>query len=305
MRLKFVNGKQRELINSFRIENKLSWNKFCDLLNVKYGKIMPYFNESSLIDEELYKKLDKKGNYSKYILEKLEENWGKRKGGINSRGSTNKINLPEDSKELAEFYGIMLGDGNSYKRSFYNSRKNKSGTYSIKIVGDSVKDKDYLFNHVKPLIDNLFKIDSKLGKFNSSNAIFVQANGIELVNFLEGKGFKPGNKITNQLGIPEWIKKEENYLRSCLRGLYDTDGSVYKITNQNSHQICFTNYNLCLLNDVRASLIKLGINCSNISKHDVYITKKSELRKFLKLIGFSNNRHLSKVKMWKLDSPMV
>jgi intein/homing endonuclease len=305
MRLKFVKGKQRELINSFRIENKLSWNKLCKLLDIKYGRMMAYFNETSLIDEELYKTLDKNGKYSKYILEKLEENWGKRKGGVNSNGSTNKINFPEDSKELAEFYGIMLGDGNSYKRSFYNSREDKSGTYSIKIVGDSVKDKDYLFNHVKPLIDDLFDINSKLGKFNSSNAIFVQANGIKLVNFLESKGFKSGNKITNQLIIPEWIKKEDNYLVACLRGLYDTDGSVYKITNQNSYQICFTNYNLYLLKDVRDSLLRLGVNCSNISKHDVYITKKSELRKFLKLIGFSNNRHLSKVKMWKLDSPMV
>jgi intein/homing endonuclease len=305
MRLKFVKGKQRELINSFRIENKLSWNELCKLLSIKYGKIIAYFNETSFIDEELYKKLDKKGDYSKYILDKFEDNWGRKKGGVNSKGNINKINFPEDSKELAEFYGIMLGDGNSYKRSFYNSKKDKCGTYSIKIVGDSVKDKDYLFNHVKPLIDNLFVINSKLGKFNSSNAIFVQANGVQLVNFLENKGFKPGNKITNQLRIPEWITSKDNFLISCIRGLYDTDGSVYKITNQNSYQICFTNHNIPLLKDVRDSLLKLGINCSNISKYDVYITKKSELRKFLKLIGFSNHRHIDKINMWKLDSPMV
>jgi len=105
--------------------------------------------------------------------------------------------------------------------------------------------------------------------------------------------------------LSPFIFSNNNFLVSCLRGLYDTDGSVYKITNQNSHQICFTNYNLGLLKDVRDSLLRLGINCSNISKHDVYITKKSELRKFLKLIGFSNHRHIDKVNMWKLDSPMV
>lgn len=301
MRLRFVKGKQRELINNFRIKNKLSWRKLCSLLNIKYGRIIAYFNETSLIDEDFYNELDKKRNYSKYILERLEENWGKAKGGKSLTGGfRNKILIPDENVRLAEFYGIMLGDGNSTKIKGY-----KVGTYMIRIVGDSVKDKDYLFNYVKPLIDNLFNINSKLGEFNSSNAVFVQAHGIELVNFLESKGFKPGNKIKNKLKIPEWIKKEENYLRACLRGLYDTDGSVYKITNQNSYQICFTNYNLSLLKDVRDSLLKLGINCSNISKHDLYITKKSELRKFLKLIGFSNNRHFSKVKMWKLDSPMV
>ena len=39
----------------------------------------------------------------------------------------------------------------------------------------------------------------------------------------------------------------------------DTDGSVYKITGQNSHQINFSNRNRFLLNDVRNSLIYLGI----------------------------------------------
>lgn len=312
MRIKFAKGKQRELVNNFRIENKLSWNELCDLLSIKYGRIMTYFNETSFIDEELYKKLDKNGNYSKYILDRLEENWGKRKGGMNSSGSTKKINLPEDSKELAEFYGIMLGDGNSHKTSFYNSRTDKRGTYTIKIVGDVRFDNKYLVEYVKPLIENLFDIQVRVGRFkpkggfeNSKNGMFIEAHGVELINFLESKGFKPGNKIKNQLRIPEWITSRENFLAICLRGLYDTDGSVYKITNQNSHQICFTNYNLGLLNDVRDSLLKLGINCSKISKHDVYITKKSELRKFLKLIGFSNYKHINKVKMWKLDSPFV
>ncbi len=135
--------------------------------------------------------------------------------------------------------------------------------------------------------------------------MFLESHGVRLVEFLEKKGFPPGNKIKNKLRIPSWIKINQNYLKVCLRGLYDTDGSVYKLTNQNSHQICFTNVNQGLLEDVRVGLISLGINCSKMSNKDLYITKKSELRKFLKLIGFSNNRHLKKVKMWKLNSPLV
>ena len=114
-----------------------------------------------------------------------------------------------------------------------------------------------------------------------------------------------GNKVKNKLRIPNWIKNNKNLLKVCLKGLYDTDGSVYKLTNQNSHQICFTNVNQGLLQDVRDGLLNLGVNCSKISKKDIYITKKSELRKFLKLIGFSNDRHLKKVKMWNLESPVV
>ena len=193
----------------------------------------------------------------------------------------------------------MLGDGNSNRTNFYKSRKNKRGTYMIRIVGDSKKDEEYFSNYVKPLIEKLFHVIVKSGKFNQTNCIFIEVHSIQLVNFLESKGFLPGNKLKNHLKIPSWIKENKDYLRRCFRGLYDTDGSVYKLTGQNSHQFCFTNHNQDLLNDVRDSLLKLDIVCSKISKgEDIYITKKSELRKFLKVVGFSNPRHLSKIKMW-------
>ena len=305
MRLKFVKGKQKELINSFRINNKLSWKELCGLFNVKYGKLIAYFNETSLIDENIYSLCDSEKKYGKFIIERKEDNWGMKKGGLNSFGSTKKIKKPKEGKALAEFYGAMLGDGNSHRTKYYRSRNNKRGVYVIRIVGDSRLDRRYHLEYLKPLIENLFavKVNSKFLK--DRNVMFIAAYGVELISFLEKKGFPPGNKIKNKLRIPSWIKKNKNYLKACLRGLYDTDGSVYKLTNQNSHQICFTNVNQGLLQDVRNGLLSLGINCSKISKKDIYITKKSELRKFLKLIGFNNDRHLKKVKMWNLDSPVV
>ena len=305
MRLKFIDGKQKELLNRFRKENNFTWNEFAGFLGIKSGRLKSYFDETSLISEDIYEKIDINRTYNKFILEKIEENWGKKKGGKISLGNTKQMNFPRDSKELAEFYGIMLGDGNSHRTSFYNSQIDKRGTYMIRIVGDSRHDKDYLINYVKPLMENLFGLVVKNGKFKESNAMFLVAYSKRLIEFLELKEFKPGDKIKNKLGIPNWIKENEIYSKACLRGLYDTDGSVYRLTGQNSHQICFTNYNLRLMKEVRDSLLKLGINCSKISNKDIYITKKSELRKFLKLIGFNNYRHLKKIKMWNLDSPVV
>ena len=305
MRLKFVKGKQKELIHNFRISNKLSWKELCNLFNIKYGRLMAYFNETSLIDENIYNLFDNEKKYKKFILEIKEEGWGRKKGGLNSFGNTKKIRKPKESKALAEFYGAMLGDGNSHRTNYYNSQKDKRGTYVVRIVGDSRLDRKYHLEYLKPLIENLFavKVNSKFLK--DKNAMFIVAYGVELIKFLEKKGFPPGNKIKNKLRIPSWINNNQNFLKACLRGLYDTDGSVYKLTNQNSHQICFTNVNQGLLQDVRDGLLSLGVNCSKISNKDIYITKKSELRKFLKLIGFSNSRHFEKVKKWKLDSPIV
>ncbi|MBS3091359.1 hypothetical protein J4217_02835 [Candidatus Pacearchaeota archaeon] len=177
--------------------------------------------------------------------------------------------------KLAEFFGIMLGDGNLTK-----IKKYKIANYQIRVVGDSRYDKEYLINYVQPLIKQLFGgVKVNIKKQNFKNGLNVTAYGLRLVEFLESKGFKPGDKIRNQTTIPSWVKTNPKFLRACLCGLYDTDGSVYKLTNQNSFQFSFRNYNFTLINDVRNSLLSMNINCSKISKgNEITITKKSELR---------------------------
>ncbi len=296
MRVIFLKGKQRELIKEFKSKNNLTIKKLAETLKIKEGKLRAYFYETSNISKEIYNKLDEEKRYKKYIKEIKEEGWRRKKGGKLSSGKTKKIRLPKENEKLAEIYGIMLGDGNLTKIKDY-----KVGTYMIRIVGDSRLDKEYLENHVKPIIEKLFDINVRIGKFKNKNAMFLESHGKELVNFFERKGFKAGNKIKNKLGIPKWIKGNRSFLKACLKGLYDTDGSAYKLTNQNSYQISFCNYNQKLLNDVRNSIISLGITPSKITKGEEFnITKKSELRKFLKGVGFSNPRHLNKVKMWKI-----
>ena len=314
MMLRFDEGKQKEIIES--IKENHSWKELSRLLMVSEGYLRNELRkEKRLLSEEIYRKICEIINkdFDKFIVQRLEDNWGQVKGGTISKGNTKKIKIPKDSKKLAEFYGIMLGDGNSHKTHFYNSRRDKRGTYQIKIVGDSRYDKDYLLNYVKDLIEDLFEIEVKQGffkpkegEFKSRNAMFLVAYGIELINFLENKGFKPGNKIINNLDIPFWIKQKKTFLRACLRGLYDTDGGIYKLNNQNTHQIVFTNFNRVLLKDVRDSLIRLGILPSKITKgNKIYITKKTELKKFLKQIGFRNLKHFNKIKKWNLQSPIV
>jgi intein/homing endonuclease len=301
MRILFTKGKQREMIKDFKDKRKLTWKELSELLKLKEGRLKEYYYETVLIPDLVYEVMDKDKKFTKSIIEKKKDNWGRIKGGSISKGKTKEINLPHESEGLAEFYGIMLGDGNSNRSKAY-----KIGTYAIRIVGDSRYDRDYLINYVKPLIEKLFNINVRVGKYKKTNAMFLESHSVKLVEFLEGKGFKPGNKIKNKLEIPKWIKEDEDYLKRCLRGLYDTDGSVYKLTNQNSFQVLFTNYNSFLLNDVRNSLLKLGVNCSKISGgKDVYITKKSEIAKFFKVIGFSNPKHINKIKKWMLDSPVV
>jgi len=294
MRLSFEKNKQKELIQKFREKENLTWKQLSQNLKIKEGRLKAYFDETSLMPEEIYSVLDKEKDYARFIIDKRPENWGKKKGGTISRGKTKQIKYPKNSRELAEFYGIMLGDGNSNKTKGY-----RVGSYSIRIVGDSRYDREYLLKYVKPIIEKLFDIKVRSGLMKG-NTMLIEAHSLNLVNFLESKGFKPGNKIKNELRIPDWIKKNQGYLKVCLRGLFDTDGSFYKLTNQNSCQIHFSSYNPGLLEDVRDSLLSIGINCSKISKgNSIYITKKEEITKFFKLVGFKNSKHLNRIKMFR------
>lgn len=298
MRIRLASGKQRELI--FLAKGNKTWNEIAIKMNLSSTYLQNDLkSERALLDEKLYLSLCNftGKNFDEFIVEKLSDNWGRSKGGKISSGNTKNISLPLESKDLAEFYGIMLGDGNLTKIKSY-----KIANYQIRIVGDSRNDKTYLLEYVKPLIERLFKIRVATFKSKDKNALNLVVTGRNLVEFFESKGFKPGDKIRNLLDIPSWIKVNNEFLRCCLRGLYDTDGSAYKLTNQNSYQILFTNYNPVLLNAVREGLLSLDIGVSKISRgRDITITKKSELRKFLKEVGFSNVKHLDKIKVWNIS----
>lgn len=208
-------------------------------------------------------------------------------GEINNE---NVIKYPEKSVKLAELVGIILGDGGIYENK-------EAGVYDIRIAGDSVKDRDYMLNYVKPLMDELFNINVKVYFFKNRRCVHLKFSSVRLVEFLKNIGLKSGNKIKTQVTIPDWIKNDLNFLSACLRGLIDTDGSIYELLPNwpGLFQINFQNYNQTLLKDVRNSFLNLGYNISKISMGTkIYLTRKDNLNKFYKEVGFSNPKHRNK-----------
>lgn len=187
-----------------------------------------------------------------------------------------EITIPKRDERLAELVGIILGDG--YIQ--YNTKKSQ---YSIRIAGDSNKDREYIINYVKPLCDSLFGLESTIRKHQIWNALYIIINRKKAVEFLLSIGMQAGDKIKNQATIPKWILENDCFLRVCIRGLIDTDGSVYELLPHwpGLWQICFTNKNEQLMKDFRESLIKLGIGCSKVyskvNTPKMFITKKSEV----------------------------
>lgn len=231
-------------------------------------------------------------NYHKYGLLGTVES--RRRGGYAGIAKLRKLGLaipvrhfrvPKESLELAEFVGIMLGDGNI-------------GKLQISITLNSIADADYSI-FVSKLCNKLFGCYPVIMKKKDCNAVSVYYNGINLVKFLCGIGMFVGNKVKQQVSVPAWILKNIEYKKVCLRGLMDTDGGVfihkYKVNGKeySYRKICFTNYSLPLLNFVYNTLKELGFTPKIIDKvvnKKVWLYNTHEVAEYLKFVKSSNQR---------------
>jgi hypothetical protein len=210
-----------------------------------------------------------------------------------NRSHRKEVILPKESDDLAEFLGIMMGDGGI------------GNPWQATITLNSVVDAKYSL-YVSNLCKKLFGILPAMRKRKTRNALVISLASTTVVDFLVSQGLSRGNKIKNGLNIPDWIYKKKSYQKSCLRGLIDTDGCIYV----HKHFVCgnlykniglsFVSYSPELVLFVMSSLEKFGI-IAYISKRgtDVSIYQEDSIAKYLKVIGTSNSRIESVYKKWR------
>lgn len=124
-----------------------------------------------------------------------------------------EFKMPDYSVELAEFIGIVLGDGGLTKDQC---------VISLHIIDDV----DYS-EYVRKLAYKLFEATVTTTSYPKHNVIKVIISGIKFIRMLQTFGLTVGNKIKHKVDIPDWIKVNDEYLRACIRGLYDTDGTAF------------------------------------------------------------------------------
>ena len=199
-----------------------------------------------------------------------------------------EIKRPEKSFKLAEFIGIMLGDGGV------------SSSHQITVSFNGKKDQDHAL-YIQRLIKNLFGISSKMQIRKKDWSANIVISATNLVNFLKKMGIKKGNKVTNQVDVPDWIFEKKEYQASCLRGLFDTDGCVYKHSYKVAGKgysylkMSFRNYSIPLLKSIKRMLEKLNYHpVIDINHQTVYINRPEEVKKYFSKIRTSNPRYLSR-----------
>jgi len=164
-------------------------------------------------------------------------------------------------------------------------------------------DKEYI-RFVTKLIKNLFGIEPSIYRYSKSSVDDIVVSRVMLVKFcVEELGLKIGNKIRQQIDIPDWIKKYNKFQTACVRGLVDTDGSVFihKYFSGNKYyqykKMDFTSRSLPLLNSVSLFLNKIGIKHRLCNKYQIRIESQEEVKKYFLIIGSHNQKHLKKYKL--------
>ena len=187
-----------------------------------------------------------------------------------------EIDLPKPSVKLAEFMGIMLGDG---------CASNYYSTVSL----NSHADKAYV-PYVLHLIDKLFVGGSFNAKqIKNVNLVLIQISSVQISQFLRNEGLLPNNKK-----IPAWILENQTYRRACVRGLFDTEGSIsYKFYKSKKglsiyKQLNFRNADQKLMHFVRQELLDLGLKPTMSQTRSLYLSNHEDIDIYSTFIGFSN-----------------
>jgi len=285
MRIRFERNYQRKLL--YKLKGKISWIQFAKNLNTKPYILQGCAILGNTLPDDIYDKIRTKET-DRFIIDILDDNWGKIKGGKNSPGSTKQIKKPVLSRKLAELVGILLGDGSSYKNI-------KKGVYQVRIAGNIHNEQKYFSTFLKPSFEEQFHIKGRIAKQPKNGAIYLCFDSRELVEFLDSIGV-PYNKIKRTVGIPNWIKKQKNFLISCIRGLIDTDGSIHRLSKRDPGlmRISFKNMNMNLLSDVRLSFLQLGFHPSKFIHNQIFLTRKSDIKLFVNKIGFNNSKNIER-----------
>lgn len=310
-KVKFKEDKKRNLFfNSLR-KSFDNWNDISKYLNINRNTLLDYRTGKNLIPYNTLKILNK---YTKIRdIEKeiilRDINWGQKLGGkvtsqkhkwifdlgrkkaSSNRTKRNKeiLNLNANSPELAEFIGILIGDG---FLGVYGRNK------MIQITGNKINDRVYYKKFLIPLIKNLFNINPNF--YERKDCIRLTIYSKILLNSINKLfNFPIGKK--GEISIPFNLIKTNKCKIALIRGLFDTDGTIY-LERKKYPIISITTTSKILSSQIFTLFNDFGFGaylCKSKTKkkvaYKINIFGKEKVLKWKNLIGSSNPYKLSRI----------
>tara|TARA_Y100000310_G_scaffold195495_1_gene195489 strand:- start:71 stop:1102 length:1032 start_codon:yes stop_codon:yes gene_type:complete len=333
-RVNFPKSKQKSFLEANKPDN-YNWREFSDVLNVNYGTLnkayryeyckMPYstfktvckLNKKSIRNElKIYRAVVRdqetilfKSNFGLSRLKissVLPPNNEKIKldiSGVNfSRyDKLDNIKLPDSlTPLLAEEVGIHVGDG------FLSESRNE---YRLK--GNKNDEKEYYDRYIRGLYKKLYNLDVPLKEYETTYGFEKASKAIWAFKY-KVLGIKPGRKDNMEMLPIIKNSRNTNVLTSFIRGIFDTDGSVsFKSMYGYGPYYPVISVSLKskkLIDGIYDILKKLGLKpmiSPNGESWRIDLCGYERMALYSKAIGWSNPKHLNKVRRWKTKYPKL
>lgn len=194
------------------------------------------------------------------------------------------------NKNNAELVGVIMGDGFIYLNK---------GKYRVGFVGHPITDKEY-YEYLKVLIKTEWNKEAKSKVRLRGLRMIISSK--EVCNFLvNGLGMPCGRGKSGKIVIPDLIKKDWELTKHTIRGIVNTDGSVFAVRKPGVERypsIEITTISKNLAEELKLILEEQGFRVSKIWQFKSSLSRnigyrfglngKEEVRKWINEIGFSN-----------------
>lgn len=190
----------------------------------------------------------------------------------------------------AELMGAIAGDGHIYRK--YNK-------YRIGFTGHPITDKLY-FEYLRELIKKEW---NKEGNIKSKkNKIEIVVNSKKVCLFLIEEMKMPyGKDKSKKIFIPKIIRQDWKFSRHFIRGIFDTDGTVFAVRKPRVEKypsIELTTISRLMAEQLKSILEYQGFRVSKIWQFEQTMSEnlcyrfgiygQDNLKKWINEIGFSN-----------------
>jgi len=189
---------------------------------------------------------------------------------------------------MCELIGAIIGDANL---------RDKKPCY-VEFCLNPKEDREYTLNRLIPIVTQ--ELDYSPNLFEREGGLRFRVSSKKFVEWLKSLGIPSGKGKCYKVTIPEAIIANGwESTKACIRGIVDTDGSVY-FDLRSSYVSPYPRIELhmesrALLFQLKALLQpKFRVSLS-VRKGCFWLNGKSMLQKYLQLVGFSNPRHLRRI----------
>ena len=190
----------------------------------------------------------------------------------------------------SELIGAIIGDGYIYTNK---------GKYVVGMTGHPITDKDY-FDYLRKSIATVWNKEPQIRE--RQGGLRLRFNSKQVVERLTNQFRLPSGKGKGEMVcLPEAILKDDILLSACLRGVFDTDGSVFTASKPGSPKypsIEITTTSKKLAEQIKKVLETKGFRVANIWQYKSKFSRRpaykvplngwKNLERWVETIGMSN-----------------